>query len=256
MPSLEIDLLPVLSDNYVYLLHEPESGTTGVVDPAVAEPVLEALRKRGRGLDLILITHHHGDHIGGLAELKQATGAKAVGPRADQARIPGLDRLVAEGDSVAFGGLAARVLETPGHTSGHIAYAFDGADAVFCGDTLFALGCGRLFEGDGPTMWRSLQKLMALPPATRVYCGHEYTASNARFALTIDPDNHELRARAAEIERLRAEGKPTIPSTIGQELATNPFLRAADPAIKARLGLPDVPDAEAFAEIRRRKDRA
>lgn len=242
MGRLEIDLLPVLADNYVYLLHEPRQGVTGVVDPAVAESVLEALARRGRRLDLILVTHHHADHTGGLAELKRATGCRAVGPRAEAARIPGLDLLVGEGDRVGFGALAAEVLETPGHTRGHVSYWFPEAAAVFCGDTLFALGCGRLFEGDAATMWRSLGKLRALPEDTRVYCGHEYTASNARFALQEEPENAELRRRAAEIEALRARGEPTIPTTIGLELRTNPFLRAAD--------------AEAFGAMRARKDRA
>lgn len=242
MAGLEVELLPALSDNYIYLLREPRTGATGVVDPAEAQPVLEALARHGRKLDLVLITHHHADHIGGLAELKAATGCRAVGPRADVHRIAGLDELVGEGDRVAFGALTAEVIETPGHTSGHVSYWFPEGDALFCGDTLFALGCGRLFEGDAPTMWRSLGKLAALPEATRVYCGHEYTLSNARFALGVDPDHAELRARVAEIEALRAQGRPTIPSTIGLERRTNPFLRAAD--------------AETFAELRRRKDRA
>lgn len=256
MARLEIELIPALSDNYIYLLHEPQQGMTAVVDPAEAGPVLEALRRRGGRLDLALITHHHADHIGGLLELKAQTGCRAVGPRADAHRIPGLDQLVGEGDHVALGALTAEVIATPGHTSGHISYWFPEAEALFCADTLFALGCGRLFEGDAPTMWRSLQKLAALPDATRVYCGHEYTLSNARFALTIDPDNQRLRERAAEVEAMRARGEPTIPSTIGLEKATNPFLRAADPAIRQHLGLERAPDFEVFSEIRRRKDRA
>jgi hydroxyacylglutathione hydrolase len=256
MARLEIDLIPVLSDNYVYLLHEPVQGMTAVVDPAEAEPVLDRLRQQGRRLDLALITHHHADHIGGLLALKAATSCRAVGPRADAGRIPGLDQLVGEGDPVALGALTAQVIETPGHTSGHISYWFPEVEALFCADTLFALGCGRLFEGDAPTMWRSLGKLMALPDSTRVYCGHEYTLSNARFALTIDPDNAALKERAAEVEALRARGEPTIPSTIGLEKATNPFLRAADPGLRRRLGLEQAADAEVFGEIRRRKDRA
>lgn len=256
MSTLEIELLPALSDNYVYLIHDPATATTGVVDPAVAAPVRARLRAQNRRLDWILITHHHNDHVGGLAELKAETGCRVVGPRADVARIAGLDLLVDDGDTVEFGGVRAHVLATPGHTSGHISYWFGDAEAVFCGDTLFALGCGRLFEGDAPTMWRSLGKLMALPDATRVYCGHEYTLSNARFALTVDHDNAELQRRAAEIEAVRARGEPTIPTTIGLEKATNPFLRAADPGIRARLGLEGAGDAEVFGEIRRRKDRA
>jgi hydroxyacylglutathione hydrolase len=256
MAPLEIELIPALSDNYIYLLHEPRQGITAVVDPAEPGPVLEVLRRHGRRLDLALITHHHADHTGGLLPLKAETGCRAVGPRADAHRIPGLDQLVGEGDRVAVGELTAEVIETPGHTSGHISYWFPEALALFCADTLFALGCGRLFEGDAPTMWRSLQKLAALPDAARVYCGHEYTLSNARFALQIDPDNPALRERAAEVERLRAQGLPTVPSTIGLEKATSPFLRAADPAIRRRLGLERAADAEVFGEIRRRKDRA
>jgi hydroxyacylglutathione hydrolase len=256
MAALEVELLPVLGDNYVYLLHEPIRDTWGVVDPAEAAPVLERLRSQGAGLDWALITQQHGDHTAGLAELKAATGCRAVGPRAEAGRISGLDQLVEDGDRIAFGALTAEVLATPGHTRGHVSYWFPDAEALFCGDTLFALGCGRMFEGDAATMWRSLSRLAALPDATRVYCGHEYTLSNARFALTIDPDNAALRARAAEVEALRAKGAPTIPSTIGLEKATNPFLRPADPAIRHRLGLERAGDAEVFGEIRRRKDRA
>ena len=256
MAKLEVELLPALTDNYVYLLHDPATGTSGVVDPAVAAPVLARLASQGRKLDWALITHHHADHIGGLLEVKAATGCRAVGPRADASRIPGLDVLAGEGDTVGFGALTAEVLATPGHTSGHVSYWFPGGEALFCGDTLFALGCGRLFEGDAPTMWRSLGKLMALPDQTRVYCGHEYTLSNARFALTIEPDNAAIRQRAAEVEAARARGEPTIPTTIGGEKATSPFLRAADPALRRALGLEGAPDVEVFAEVRRRKDRA
>ena len=256
MLRLEVELLPVLSDSYVYLLHEPGSGTSGVVDPAEAAPVRKALERQKRRLDWILITHHHADHTGGLLEPKAATGARAAGPRADRDRIEGLDVLLGEGEELAFGNLTARVLETPGHTRGHISYWFPEGEALFCGDTLFVLGCGRLFEGDAPTMWRSLGKLLRLPDTTRVYCGHEYTLSNARFALSIDPDNPALRTVAAEIEAARRRGEPTIPSTIGREKATNPFLRAADPGIRRRLGLEQAGDAEVFGEIRRRKDRA
>lgn len=254
MARLEVELIPALSDNYIYLLHDPDDEVTGVVDPAEAAPVLEALERMRRRLDWVLITHHHADHTAGLAELKARTGARAAGPRAEQARIKGLDLALGGGEELGFGHLKAQVLETPGHTAGHISYWFPDGEALFCGDTLFVLGCGRLFEGDAPTMWRSLGKLMRLPDGTRVYCGHEYTASNARFALTVDPDNTALQALAGEVDAARRRGEPTIPSTIGREKATNPFLRAADPAIRRRLRLEDASDAEVFGEIRRRKD--
>jgi hydroxyacylglutathione hydrolase len=255
MAQLKIEQIPVLSDNYVYLVREPEAGVTGVVDPAVAAPVLERLRQRGWTLDWILSTHHHADHTGGNLELKQATGCRIVGAKKDAARIPGIDTGLVEGDRFEFGKAAAEVLETPGHTSGHISYWFEGANALFCADTLFSLGCGRVFEGNFEQMWQSLSKLAALPDAALVYCGHEYTQSNARFALSVDPDNPALKARAAEVERQRAAGQPTVPTTLGQERAANPFLRPHDPAIRRRLGMADASDAEVFAELRRRKDR-
>lgn len=256
MPQLEVELLPVLTDNYVYLLRDPATGTSGVVDPGVAEPVLRRLAELDRGLDWALITHHHGDHIAGLAELQAATGCRAIGPRADSARIPGLNVTVGDGDEVRFGAQRVVVRETPGHTRGHVSYWFPDGQALFCGDTLFALGCGRLFEGDAAAMWRSLSTLAALPDATRVFCGHEYTLGNARFAIGIDPDNKALALRAKEIEVLRERGAPTIPTTIGAEKATNPFLRAGDPALRRHLGLTHASDVEVFGEIRRRKDQA
>jgi hydroxyacylglutathione hydrolase len=255
MARLSIELLPIFSDNYVYLLHDPGRGTTGVVDPGAAEPVLARLGETGRTLDWILSTHHHQDHTGGNLELKQKTGCRIAGPAGERDAIPGLDLALREGDRFELGDASAVVLETPGHTRGHISYWFEADAALFCADTLFALGCGRVFEGTPPQMWASLSKLAALPGQTRVYCGHEYTLSNARFALTVDPDNAALARRAAEIEALRAAGRPTIPSTLAVELETNPFLRARDPRIRRGLGMADAPDAEVFAEIRRRKDR-
>ncbi len=255
MARLEIEQIPALSDNYVYLVHEPGAGVTGVVDPAVAEPVLERLRARGWKLDWILSTHHHADHTGGNLELKKATGCRIAGPKKDAARIPGLDQGFVEGDRFELGQAQAEIFETPGHTSGHISYWFSEAKALFCADTLFSLGCGRLFEGTPEQMWRSLSKLARLPDDAIVYCGHEYTQSNARFALSIDPDNPALRARAEEVERQRKAGQPTVPTTLGQERAANPFLRPHDPAIRRTLGLEDASDVEVFAEIRRRKDR-
>ena len=195
------------------------------------------------------------DHIGGNAALKDRYGAKIVGPRAEISRIAGLDRTVGEGDEVAVGTETARVFETPGHTSGHIVYWFETSKALFCGDTLFALGCGRLFEGTPAQMWDSLSKLRALPDDTRVYCGHEYTAGNAKFALTIEPDNAELAARAEEIAAARARGEPTIPSQLGLEKRTNPFLRADLPELQAAIGMPNSSTVTAFAEVRGRKDR-
>jgi hydroxyacylglutathione hydrolase len=252
---LEIERLPFLQDSYAWLLHDSVTGTSAVVDPGEAAPVLARLGALGRGLDLILCTHHHGDHVGGNLELKAATGCRVVGPARDAARIPGLDTGVAEGHSVQFGRAHARVIETPGHTRGHIAFWFEGERALFCADTLFALGCGRLFEGDVATMLRSLAKLRALPDDAQVYCGHEYTQANARFALTVDPDNAALRDRAREVDAMRARGEPTVPSLLGLEKRTNPFLRWDDPAIRRGLGMPEASDAEVLGEIRRRKDR-
>ncbi len=254
MSSLIVEMIPVLSDNYVYLLHDPASGTTGVVDPAEAAPVQERLSAKGWSLDWILSTHHHADHTGGNLELKQATGCRIAGPGKDASRIPGIDVKLVEGDRFALGEAEAEVFETPGHTSGHISYWFSGSNALFCADTLFSLGCGRLFEGTPSDMWTSLQKFAPLPDEALVYCGHEYTASNARFALSVDPDNAALQARAAEVERQRAADQPTVPTTLGLERATNPFLRPDDAGIRAQLGLENAGDVEVFAEIRRLKD--
>jgi hydroxyacylglutathione hydrolase len=225
------------------------------VDPAVAAPVLERLQRRGWTLDWILITHHHADHTGGNLELKEATGCQIVGAKKDAARIPGIDLGLGEGDRFQLGEAEAEVLETPGHTSQHISYWFAGAKALFCADTLFSLGCGRVIEGQFAQMWNSLSKFGSLPDDALVYCAHEYTQANARFALTVDPDNPALKARAAEADRQRAAGQPTVPTKLGAERAANPFLRPHDPAIRKRLGMPNASDAEVFAEIRKRKDR-
>src|SRR5919106_2689588 len=239
MAQLQVEQLPVLSDNYVYLIHEPRAGVSGVVDPAVAAPVLDRLQAHGWKLDWILSTHHHVDHTGGNRELKEATGCRIAGPKADAARIPGIDLGLAEGDRFALGDAEAQVFETPGHTSGHISYWFADAKALFCADTLFSLGCGRVFEGTPAQMWDSLSKLAALPDDTLVYCAHEYTQSNARFALSVDPDNPALKERAAEVDRQRAADQPTVPTRLSAERAANPFLRVRDPAIRARLGMPN-----------------
>jgi hydroxyacylglutathione hydrolase len=255
MAQLQIEQIPTLGDNYVYLLHEPQAGMTAVVDPGVAAPVLERLRATGRRLDWILSTHHHTDHTSGNLELKQATGCRIAGPKADAARIPGIDLGLAEGDRFPLGDAEAEVFETPGHTSGHISYWFAEPKALFCADTLFSLGCGRLLEGTPAQMWHSLSKFAPLPEDARVYCAHEYTQANARFALTVDPDNPALQARAAEVDRLRAAGQSTVPTTLGAERAANPFLRPHDPAIRKRLGMADASDVDVFAELRKRKDR-
>ncbi|MCS6780505.1 MAG: hydroxyacylglutathione hydrolase [Geminicoccaceae bacterium] len=253
--TLSVEIVPLLADNYGYLLVDGRTGTTAFVDPAEAAPVVARVRARGGRLDWILLTHHHGDHVAGTAELVAAFGAKVAGAAADAHRLPPLDRALAEDDRFELGAASARVLATPGHTTGHVSYLFEESGDLFCGDTLFVMGCGRLIEGDAEAMWRSLAKLAALPPATRVWCGHEYTLANARFALSLDPENEALRARAVEVERLRMAGRPTVPSTIGEERATNPFLRAGEPAIRARMGTVGASAVEAFAAVRRAKDR-
>lgn len=251
---LEIVQIPVLNDNYVYLAREPQSGAVGVVDPAVHEPVLAELQRRNWVLTHILNTHHHPDHVGGNMALKQATGCKVIGPEADADRIPGLDIAVGDNEGINLGNETARVFDVPGHTKGHIAYWFADSQALFCGDTLFALGCGRLFEGTPAQMWSSLSKLRRLPDDTRVYCAHEYTESNARFAVTVEPGNDVLQRRYQHIRELRAQGKPTVPSTLGEEKATNPFLRPMSGDIRQQLNMMDADDVAVFAEVRKRKD--
>jgi hydroxyacylglutathione hydrolase len=237
---LDIVRIPVLSDNYVWLVHERASGETVVIDPAVAGPVLEEAEARGWTISQIWNTHWHPDHTGGNEAIKSATGCRVTGPAAEAARIPTLDRHVREGDRVTLGAVEARVLEVPAHTAGHIAYHLPSEAAAFVGDTLFAMGCGRLFEGSAEQMHANLQRLAALPEETQVYCAHEYTLSNGRFALTVEPDNEALVRRMAEVEAARAAGEATVPTTIALERATNPFIRASS--------------VEAFAERRRGKD--
>ena len=251
---LDILQIPVLHDNYIYLVHEPNGWATAVIDPAVAEPVLEALDEKGWKLTHILNTHHHGDHVGGNVELKRKTGCAIVAVARDKERIPGIDVEVHEGDIIGLGHAEAKVLDVPGHTSGHIAFWFAEEQALFCGDTLFGLGCGRLFEGHAEEMWASLEKIRALPPTTRVYCAHEYTEANGRFALGIEPENEALQQRIKQIAELRGQGLPTIPALLEDELATNPFLRPHSQAIRHRLGLNHAADWQVFAEIRQRKD--
>lgn len=253
---LTIDCLPVLNDNYIYLLRETISQQTAAVDPALAEPVLEALRRKGWRLDYIFNTHHHGDHVGGNLQLKQATGCKIVGAAADRARIPGIDIAVNEGDQIQLGSCNFEIINTPGHTLGHIVYYCADSQTLFCGDTLFSLGCGRLFEGTAEQMWQSLQKLKALPDDTRIYCAHEYTQANGRFALTLEADNPDLQRRMEEVASLRENNRPTLPSTIALEMATNPFLREHSPSLRKAVAANDADTpAQVFAKARSLKDR-
>ena len=240
MSELEIVRIPALSDNYIWLVHDPESAETMVVDPAQADPVLAEADRRGWRIGAIWNTHWHPDHTGGNAAIKEATGCTVIAPAAEAARIPTADRLVREGDTVRLGGHVATVLEVPAHTAGHIAYHFAEDAVVFVGDTLFAMGCGRLFEGTAAQMFANMQRLAALPDATRVYCAHEYTQSNGRYARVAEPDNAAIAARMAEVDALRAAGEATVPTTIALERATNPFLRAQS--------------AEIFAQRRAAKD--
>lgn len=251
---LEIVTVPCLKDNYAYLLRDRTSGTVALVDAPEAEPILEALSSRGWKLDLILLTHHHDDHIAGVSALCHTFRPRVAGAAADRQRLPRLDVALHVGDTLRVGERVGRVLDVPGHTVGHVAYYFPQSHALFSGDSLMTLGCGRLFEGTPAQMWSSLTAMMALPPETQVYSGHEYSAANARFALTVDPGNAALEARAAEIRDRRERGEPCVPVSLETERATNPFLRAGEPEMKARLGLGDAPDVEVFAEIRRRKD--
>ncbi|MBV1876371.1 MAG: hydroxyacylglutathione hydrolase [Pseudomonadales bacterium] len=251
---LEVHQIPCLSDNYGYLIHDTDSDLTASIDTPEVGPINAALAQRGWSLTHILNTHHHFDHAGGNLELKQKWDCTIVGSRSDADRIPGIDIEVDDGDSFTFGSHQAQVFNVSGHTIGHIAYYFDQADALFCGDALFALGCGRLFEGTPEQMWHSLSKFIALPDSTAVYCAHEYTQSNALFALSVEPENQALVARSKEIDQLRAKGLPTVPSLIGLEKATNPFLRPASLDLQRNVGLEGAELVNVFAETRRRKD--
>jgi hydroxyacylglutathione hydrolase len=222
---LEIVPVPALRDNYVWLVHDPASKETVAVDPSVAEPVLEAAAARGWRITQIWNTHWHPDHTGGNDAIRAATGAAITGP-AEAERVSKMDRIVAGGDKARIGAIEAALIDIPAHTAGHVAFHLPAAGVAFTGDTMFAMGCGRLFEGDAATMYASLAKLAALPPDTRIYCGHEYTLANAAFALTVEPVNEDLKRRAAEVKAMRDRGEVTLPTTIAQELATNPFLRA------------------------------
>ncbi|GLT09380.1 hydroxyacylglutathione hydrolase [Sulfitobacter porphyrae] len=246
--------IPCLSDNYAYLLHDEATGETACIDVPEAGPIKAALEDHGWTLSQVWLTHHHWDHVDGLADLLADHHASVVGAAADAHRMPELNVPVKEGDTVKLGSLTAHILDVSGHTVGHIAFYVPGASAAFTADSLMALGCGRLFEGTPAQMWDSMQKLMKLPGDTTICSGHEYTASNAKFALTVDPQNDALISRAKAVEDARAKGQPTVPSQLSTELQTNPFLRPADPGIRANLGMPDASDSDVFAEIRKRKD--
>jgi hydroxyacylglutathione hydrolase len=253
--TANIRLFPCLKDNFGVLIHDPATGATAAIDAPEAAPVEAALKATGWTLTDILVTHHHADHTAGIAELKQRHHCRVTAPRGEAARIPAVDATVGEGDDVKVGTLSARVIETPGHTSGHISYWFAQEKLAFVGDTLFSIGCGRVIEGTPAMMWQSLLKLRALPDDTQIYCGHEYTDANVRFARTIEPDNKALAARAESVKQQLAQGQPTIPTTIGEEKAANPFLRADVAAVAAAVGLGGKPAAEVFAEIRERKNK-
>lgn len=251
----DIRTIPCLSDNYAFLAHDPVSGATALVDIPEAGPILDTLADTGWTLSDILITHHHPDHVQGLAEVLARHPARVVGAAADAHRLPPLDLALDDGDTVQIGSEMGTVMDVSGHTIHHVAYHFPASNAVFTADSLMALGCGRVFEGTKPQMWESLQKLMALPADTVVYSGHEYTAANGKFALSIDPENPDLISRVRNVAEKRASGVPTVPSLLSLELATNPFLRAHDPAIQAHLGMADATAIDVFTEIRTRKDR-
>lgn len=252
--ALEIEQFICRSDNFGILARNSATGEAFLVDAPEEHAILEAVRRRGWTPSTLLVTHHHFDHVEANLALKKRFGLTIIGPEAEKAKIPGIDRTVRGGDTVDVAGLRVEVIDTPGHTAGHVSYNFPTEHVAFAADTLFALGCGRLLEGRPADMLASLKKLAALPLDTKIYCGHEYTQANARFAMTVDPTNSALKERAKEVDELRAAGKPTLPTTIERELATNPFLRWHDPAIRRNLGMEGADDVAVFAEIRKRKD--
>jgi hydroxyacylglutathione hydrolase len=254
--AAEIRLFPCLSDNFGYLIHDPATKATASIDAPEAAPIIAALEREGWTLTDILITHHHHDHVGGVAELKQKYKCRVVAPHDNSTKIANVDLRTKQGDVLKVGSLLARVLETPGHTLDHVSYVFDNEKAVFAADTLFSIGCGRVFEGTYPMMWDSLLKLRALPDDFKLYCGHEYTASNIKFALTIEPENPVLKARAEEVKRQREANKPTIPTLLGEEKKANVFLRADEPSVAASVRMKDRSAAEIFGELRERKNKS
>jgi len=252
---LQIHQISVLNDNYIYLIHDAKSGETAVVDPAVAEPVIGTLKQNGWNLTCILNTHHHADHVGGNLSLKQQTNCQIIGSENDQQRIPGITQTVNESDTLKLGEYPIQVINCTGHTTGHIAFYIPAANALFCGDTLFSMGCGRLFEGTAEQMQQSLNKFSALPLDTKIYCAHEYTAANAQFALSVEPENKDLLATIERVKQLRANKQATVPTTLAQELATNPFLRTNSSEIQKTLAMQGASELAIFTELRERKNR-
>jgi hydroxyacylglutathione hydrolase len=255
MSKFEVAQFPARSDNFAVLVHDPASGATAAIDAPEADPIIETLKARGWTLSHILVTHKHFDHIEGIPALQAAYECKVIGPEASAAETGMYDRTVKDGDTISWCGEEVAVYATPGHTLDHITYFFPENELVFAADLIFSLGCGRVIEGDHAMMWNSIKTIRALPDDTALYCGHEYTLANGKFALTVDGGNEALKKRVAEVEKLRAENKPTLPTTIAQEKATNPFLRADDPGLMQALGMAGADAAKVFAEIRTRKDR-
>lgn len=256
MPQVEIHQFLCLKDNYGVLIHDADGAVTIAIDAPDATAIKDALAARGWRLTHILITHHHADHTGGIPALKEETGCEVIGPKAEEARIPVLDRGVSEPDVLHIGTLNVQVIDTPGHTSGHISYWLPEQKIAFVGDTLFAMGCGRVLEGTPEMMWTSLGKIALLPAETALYCGHEYTVANGKFGIGIEPDNTDLAERLATAEATRAAGQPTLPTRVDLELATNVFLRADRKSIRSQVGLEDAPAWKVFAELRERKNRS
>ena len=251
---VEIITVPCRSDNYAYLIRDQASGKVALVDAPSVDPIVAALEARGWGLDQIWITHHHGDHTEGVEALRARYGPQVVGHAADSARLPVLDQALSEGETVALGDTVARVIDVSGHTIGHIAFVIDAGKMAFTGDSLMALGCGRVFEGTHAMMWASLKKFLAMPDDMQIYSGHNYGQANGRFALSIEPDNAALKARIDSIKAADATGQPIVPVNMAEERATNPFLRAIEASVKASVRLAGADDAAVFAEVRRRKD--
>ncbi len=254
MANVDVHIFPCLESNYGYLVRDAATGVTASIDAPDADAVLDAAREIGWQVSHILVTHRHADHVQGIEAVKAATGCTVIGPEKHADQIPGIDETVKEGDEIALGEARFQVIATPGHTVEHLTLFEPDAKVAFVGDTYFVMGCGRLFEGTAEELMTSMRKVAALPDETRLYCGHEYAVDNARFAITVDPDNEALAQRMKEVETMRDRGEIVMPTTVGIEKATNPYLRASDPSVKLAVGLPDASDAQVFGEIRRRKD--